>query len=120
MLLVGELGIGLAHQAAEVGLAGEQVAVDPDRAGLDRSALGRRDRRQELLRLHEGHDAIGQQDAAQGRDVEDRRRYGEHDQQPHRRPQEPQPGGAGDGPDQQSRAEEPQRRDDGERRDNDQ
>jgi hypothetical protein len=55
LLLDRELVVGLAQHLAEVGVAAEELAVDPDRAGFQRLPLGVGDLRQHLVVLHPVH-----------------------------------------------------------------
>ena len=55
-LLRGEVGVGLVQEAVPVGLAAEQLTLHPDRSGLDGSALGLGDGRQEAELVHRAHD----------------------------------------------------------------
>jgi hypothetical protein len=52
---------------AEVGLAREQLSVDPDVAGFDRGALGVRDHRQQFGAVDPREDVPRDQGAAQNR-----------------------------------------------------
>ena len=106
---------GLAHELAEVGLAGEEVPLDPDRARLERGALGLGDRGQEPHLLHEAHHGSGDDVGAERPQVEQHRDGAERDPQPGRSAEEQHHHRGGHGPRDQRGAQEPQRH----RREND-
>ena len=66
LLLVGELRGGQRQELLPVGLAGEELAVPPDRPGLDRLALGLRHRRHHLAEA--GEERVADERTAQARD----------------------------------------------------
>jgi hypothetical protein len=78
-----------ARQVAQVGLAAEQLAVDPRVARGDRGALGVGDRRQDLRALQERQDRGRQHAATQRRDAEDREDRSRDDPEPERSAAEP-------------------------------
>jgi hypothetical protein len=55
LLLGRQLRVRLREHLLEVGIAAEELAVDPDMAGLQRLPLGVRDLRQDLVGLHPLH-----------------------------------------------------------------
>ncbi len=75
-------GVVLSQQPLAVGLAGEQLALDPDRPGVDGLLLGAGDDGQELEPLHQPHHGA-REHPADRRDQEDggQHREGDHERQ---------------------------------------
>ena len=108
LLLWREAGVGLRQKPLGVGLAREELALDPDRPGVDGLLLGGRDGGEELHGLHRLHDGARER-AADRRDEEDGREDDEDDDEPDGRAEADEGDEAGGGPDRQRRAGEAER-----------